>query len=178
MSEFVCHRVACNTWVDCDDEDDLYEDESGCSAYCSDACYSQACTECSQSFNALRSLGFTYTVGNAETEAQLLVLIRQRNPFVAHSFDEGDYDAYPGGWHWFWVPDLEDLKQLSAELDVEDLSEIEHYDWEEFMAFSHPVKGIALVQAYDFLSSLSLSVYISKDGLTSKSGPSEPDFQV
>ena len=30
-----------------------------------------------------------------------------------------------------WIPDLEDLKQ-AAELDVEDLSEIEHYDWEGY----------------------------------------------
>ena len=177
MSEFLCHRESCDTCVDCIDEDDLYEDKSGRLAYCSEVCFSEDCSAHSKSFNEMRRLGFTYTVGDPTTEEKLHLLLRQRNSHIAHSFDEGDYDAYPGGWHWFWIPDLQELRLLAVDLEVEDVSEVEYYDWEEFMSFAHPVKGIALIQAYDFLSAQSVSMYISKEGLQMTTSPSEPDFQ-
>ena len=107
----------------------------------------------------------------------MLSILKARNPYLVETFDEGDSYEYPGGWHWVWIPDLEDLKEAAAYFEVEDLADVDYSDWEEFMSFAHPVRGIALIQVYDFLSSLSMSVYISKDGLQMKTSPSESDFQ-
>ena len=177
MLEFTCCRIPCTTSVVSEDEDALYDDQTGRSAYCSEECYLEDCTEHSNSFNALRNLGFTYKVCDAASEEKLLAILKSKNPYIAHSFDEGDYDVYPGGWHWFWIPDLQDLSELAKAIDVEELAEIEYDEWEEFMAFSHPVKGIALIQAFDFLSSLSVSVFISQGELKTTQKPSHPDFQ-
>lgn len=175
MSSYICHRVSCDALIA--EEQAEWDGKSGRAAYCSGACFSQECSEHSQSFNKMRSLDFTYAVGDSNTEEQLLSLLKQRNPYIVETFDEGAIDEYPGGWHWLWIPDLEDLKEAAAYFEVEDLAEVDYSDWEEFMSFAHPVRGIALIQAYDFLSSMSMSVYISKDGLQMTTSPSEPDFQ-
>ncbi len=175
MSQYVCHRVSCDTLID--EEQAEWDEKSGRAAYCSDACFSQECLEHSRIFNEMRSLGFTYAVGDSTTEDQLLSLLKERNPYMVETFDEGAVDEYPGGWHWLWIPDLEDLKEAAAYFEVEDLADVDYSDWEEFMSFAHPVRGIALIQAYDFLTSMSISVYISKDGLQMTTSPSETDFQ-
>lgn len=175
MSKYVCHRVSCDTLIDEDQAE--WEEKSGRAAYCSDACFSQECSGHSQSFNAMRSLGFTYAVGDSTTEDQLLSILKQRNPYIVESFDEGAVDEYPGGWHWVWIPDLEDLKEAAAYFEVDDLADVDYMDWEEFMSFAHPVRGIALIQAYDFLKSTSVSFSLSEGELTMTTSPSEPDFQ-
>ena len=125
----------------------------------------------------MRSLGFEYVVGDASTEDKLLALLKQRNPYIVESFDEGTPDEYPGGWHYCWIPDLEDLKSAAEYFEVDDLADVSFYDWEEFMMFTHPVRGITLIQAFDFMSSMSMSVFVSTEGLTMITSPSEPDFQ-
>ena len=175
MSQYVCHRVSCGTLIDEDQAE--WEDKSGRAAYCSDACFSQECSKHSKFFNEMRSLGFTYVVGDSTTEDKVLALLKERNPYLVETFDEGAVDEYPGGWHWLWIPDLEDLKEAAAYFEVEDLADVDYMDWEEFMSFAHPVRGIALIQAYDFMSSTSVSFSLSQGEIKMTTSPSEPDFQ-
>ena len=175
MSQYVCHRVSCDTLIDEDQAE--WDDKSGRAAYCSDACFSQECSDHSRFFNEMRSLGFTYTVGDSVAEDNLLSLLKERNPYMVETFDEGAVDEYPGGWHWLWIPDLEDLKEAAAYFEVEDLADVDYMDWEEFMSFAHPVRGITLIQAYDFMSSTSVSFSLSQGEIKMSTTPSEPDFQ-
>ena len=175
MSQYVCHRVSCDILIA--EEQAEWDEKSGRAAYCSDACFSQECSDHSRFFNEMRSLGFTYAVGDSITEDQLLSLLKERNPYMVETFDEGAVDEYPGGWHWLWIPDLEDLKEAAAYFEVEDLADVDYSDWEEFMSFAHPVRGITLIQAYDFLSSTSVSFSLSQGEIKMTTSPSEPDFQ-
>jgi hypothetical protein len=175
MSTYICHRASCE--VEIDEEQAEWEEKSGRAAYCSDACFSQTCSEESQFFNDTRDFGFTYVVGDPTTEDQLLSILKQRNPYIVESFDEGTPDEYPGGWHWVWIPDLEDLKEAAAYFEVDDLADVHFGDWEEFLCFAHPVRGIALIQAMDSLSAMSVSFTLSNGKVDMTSSPSEPDFQ-
>ena len=53
---------------------------------------------------------------------------------------------------------------------------IDYSEWEEFMMFTHPVKGIVLTQAWNRLQSLSISVYVANGKVEMRTSPSEPDF--
>ena len=89
-----------------------------------------------------------------------------------------DNDRYPGGWHWFWVPSLDELKSIADENGV-GLDEVKHNEWEDFMCQSHPVKGIALLHTFEALGGLSVSYSLKTDGTVAMDAePSEPDFQI
>ena len=173
MSNYICFRCE----VSIEEIEEMYEDTSGRCAYCSDECFNKERQTHSKHITQAYSLAIPYSIGDAKSEEQLLMLLKQKNPYIAHSFDEGDPDQYPGGWHWFWVPDLEELQHLADDCGIE-MSEVEHYEWEEFMAFSHPVKGIALIQAFEFLQGLSVSVYLTKHGVELETKPSEASYQI
>ena len=73
---------------------------------------------------------------------------------------------------------MEELKIFAEEIleDGQDIQEamasIDYSEWETFLVFTHPVKGLALIQAYNRLSNLSISVYISKGTVEMDSAPS------
>lgn len=177
MSEysFECWNSSCGDEVD-RDWDEVEEDISGRMAYCSEDCFLEDCKREGDSFTQNRSFSPPYIVGDAASETRLLKMLKQRNQYIAHSIEEEEADSFAGNWHYVWVPDLEDLKILSEEID-ESMEDIDYSDWEEFMIFTHPVKGIALIRAWDSLSSLSISVYISKGKIEMDSSPSEANFQ-
>ena len=175
MGTYICHRETCDALIGEDQAE--WDDKSGRAAYCSDACFSQDCAEHSQFFNDTRNFGFTYVVGDSTTEDQLLSILKQRNSYIVETFDEGAPDEYPGGWNWIWIPDLEDLKEAAAYFEVDDLADVDVSDWEEFLCFSHPVRGIALIQAIDSLSAMSVSFSLSQGEIKMTTSPSEPDFQ-
>ena len=183
MSEyrFQCWNKSCGDLVE-RDWDEVEEDISGRMAYCSQACFEEDCTNTGNRFNENYPHTTPYVVGNKESEENLLQRLRQCNPYIAHSIEEEEVDTFSGNWHYVWVPDLTELKAFAQEemAEGEDLNEamknIHYSDWEEFMMFTHPVKGIALVNAWERLQGLSISVYISQDTLKMHTTPSHPDF--
>jgi hypothetical protein len=184
MSEysFQCWNNSCGDAID-RDWDEVEEDTTGRMAYCSDDCFQEDCKRESDSFNKMRNFDPPYIVGNEDSEAQLLYMLKQRNPYLVHSIEEEAADDFAGNWHYIWVPDLEDLKSFAEEIATEGqaiteaMANIDYSEWEEFMIFTHPVKGIALIKAWDNLSSLSISVYFSTGQIQMDSTPSNSDFQ-
>jgi hypothetical protein len=184
MSEysFQCWNNSCGDTID-RDWDEVEEDTSGRMAYCSDDCFKEDCQRESKSFNDTRNINPPYTVGDEDSESLLLSMLKQRNPYIAHSIEEEEADTFAGNWHYIWIPDLEDLKTFAEETAEEgqDITEvmanIDYSEWEEFMMFTHPVKGIALIQAWNNLASLSMSIYISKGQIQMDTATSDPTFQ-
>ena len=182
MSEYRFDCWNCRDMVE-RDWDEVEEDTTGRMAYCSESCFQEDCKKASDSFNQMRNFNPPYIVGDADSEARLLRMLRQRNRYLVHSIEEEEADSFAGNWHYIWVPDLEDLRAFAEEeaADGEDIeavmAELDYSDWEEFMMFTHPVKGIALIRAWDSLSSLSISVYLSNGKVALDSSPSHSDFQ-
>ena len=183
MSEysFSCWNEGCGDIVD-RDWDEVEEDVSGQMAYCSKGCFTEHCQKVSDRFNSNYKLETPYVVGNPESEARLYTHLRQINPYIAHSIEEEEIDTFAGNWHYVWVPDLEALKEFAQDVAVEGetvaqaMQNIDYSEWEEFLIFTHPVKGIALTQAWERLKGLSISVYVSKGEVRMDTAPSDSDF--
>ena len=177
---FSCWNRSCGDIID-RDWDEVEEDLSGRMAYCSQDCFVEDCQRVGREFNANRKMEPPYVVGDGDSEDRLMEMLRQRNPFVAHSIEEEEADSFAGNWHYIWIPDLEELKLFAEEIaeegqDISDaMAGIDYSEWEEFMVFTHPVKGIALTKAWDRLQSLSVSVYVSNGKVEMRRSPSEPD---
>ena len=159
MSEYSFEFWNCGVEVQ-RDWDEVEEDTTGRMAYCSEACFQEDCKKKSDAFNKTHRVSPPYVVGDAASEERLLAMLRQRNRYIAHSIEEEEVDSFSGNWHYIWVPDLEDLRAFAEEEaedgeDIEDvMAEIDHSDWDEFLAFTHPVKGIVLIQAWDEMTLL------------------------
>ena len=114
-----------------------------------------------------RPHGQPYVVGDADSEARLFAKLKALNPYIAHSIEEEEVDEFSGNWHYIWIPDLEDLKAFAEEIAEEGqeiaqvMADIDYSEWEAFVTSTHPVKGIALIQAWNQLRNLSSSVYVS-----------------
>ncbi len=183
MSEytFLCWNQRCGDTVD-RDWGDVEDDVTGRMAYCSDDCFAEDCKREATSFNANRSMTPPYVVGDSDAEARLFSMLQSLNPYIAHSIEEEEVDTFSGNWHYLWVPDLADLRAF-AEEDAKEgetveqvMAEIDYTDWEEFLVFTHPVKGIALIRAWDQLQSRAVSVYVSKDQVVMETKPSASGF--
>ena len=175
MSEYSFEFWNCGVEVQ-RDWDEVEEDTTGRMAYCSEACFQEDCKKKSDAFNKTHRVSPPYVVGDAASEERLLAMLRQKNRYIAHSIEEEEVDSFSGNWHYIWIPDLEDLQAFAEEIDQE-MGDIDYSEWEEFMMFTHPVKGIALIEAWDALASRSISVYISKGKIELDSSPSHSDFQ-
>ena len=153
------------------DWDEVAEDTSGRMAYCCESCFQEDCTRASNGFNQNRSIKPPYKVGDEASEAQLLAMLKTLNPYIAHSVEEEEVERFSGNWHYIWVPDLEDLQDFAEEIATdgqtiaEVMADIDYSDWEEFLVFQHPVKGMALLEAWNHLHSRSISLYIAKGSL-------------
>jgi len=162
--------------------EDVEEDVSGRMAYCSEGCFVEDCKRESDAFQENRRLEPPYVVGDAASETKLLSMLKGLNPYIAHSIEEEEVDSFSGNWHYIWVPDLEDLRAFGEEVAQEgqDITEamagIDYSEWEEFIMFTHPVKGIALIQAWNQLQSRSISVYVSKGKVEMDVNPSNPNL--
>jgi len=183
MSEysFPCWNEGCGDIVN-RDWDEVEEDVSGQMAYCSKGCFSEHCQKMSDRFNSRYTLEAPYVVGNAQSEEQLFTRLKEVNPYIAHSIAEEEVENFSGNWHWIWVPHLEALKEFAQEVAQEEetieqvMQSIEHSEWEEFLAFTHPVKGIALIQVWERFQDRSLSMYMSQGKLNVETSPSASAF--
>ena len=178
MNHFQCWNSTCNNQISRAWED-VEDDTSGRMAYCSDGCFEEDCRRESDHFNSQHILTKPFVVGDPTSETMLFTTLQQfKNPYIAHSIEEEEADQFAGNWHYIWVPDLEELKIFAEEIleDGQDIQEamasIDYSEWETFLVFTHPVKGLALIQAYNRLSNLSISVYISKGTVEMDSVPS------
>ena len=184
MNHFLCWNSACKNQLSRSWEE-VEEDISGRMAYCSDGCFEEDCNRESDRFNSaytLVNLTKPYVVGDSVSEAALFASLQLKNSYIAHSVEEEEADRFAGNWHYIWVPDLEELKDFAEEVKEEGqdtkeaMANIDYSEWEEFLVFTHPVKGIALIQTYNRLSNLSISVYVSKGDVEMDTAPSNPNL--
>ena len=162
---FDCWNNGCGDIVERDWEE-VEEDVSGVMAYCSKGCFLEDCRNASMRFNKNYRAKEPYIVGDSASEEQFLKNLKKLNPYIAHSIEEEEEDTFSGNWHYIWIPDLEALKEFAQEVaeDGQSISaamrEIDYSEWEEFIMFTHPVKGIALINAWEGLQGRSASSYV------------------
>ena len=178
---FLCWNDGCGDMVD-RTWDEVEEDVSGRMAYCSQGCFSEHCTMVGEQFQGNHPQDPPYVVGLSESEERLFTRLRQINPYIAHSIEEEEVDTFSGNWHYIWLPDLEELKAFAQEVAEEgqDISQamagIDYSEWDEFVMFTHPVKGIVFTKAWEFLQGRSVSLYAVSNQVEMQVKPSEPNF--
>ena len=184
VNHFPCWNSACKNELSLSWEE-VEDDISGRMAYCSEGCFEEDCKRESDHFNSaysLVNLTKPYVVGDSASEAALFSALQLKNSYITHSVEEEEADRFAGNWHYIWVPDLEELKEFAEEIKEEGqdiknaMGNIDYSEWEEFLVFTHPVKGIALIQTYNRLSNLSISVYVSKGNVEMDTAPSNPNL--
>ena len=164
-------------------EDALERCTTGRQAYCSDGCFRHDCERVNEHCQRFRRWEPPYVVGNTDAEQRLEKRLFDLNRHT-RIMDDGEGTDYPGGTLWYVeVPNMVEVRQWASEIIDEhetiDQAIEEVLSWAEHDCkwYFHPVKGIALVNAWDDLQSLSVQFGFRDGVVQSESTPSNIDYR-